>query len=1128
MQILVLGMHRSGTSAVARILNLMGTYFTHEDAAMLPTAANPKGYWEREDVRQLNDQVISSLIMSWDNISDYDTSSLTEEVRQQVAPTVQKIIFNLESHRPWMIKDPRLCLLLPLWQPWLEVPVCVYVYRSPIQVAQSLQKREGFPLMLGIALWEKYNLYGLTYSADFPRILVSHQDLMSNPVTTVKKLYQDLLECEVQGLRLPSDKEIRAFIDPSLFHARGDTNLQNVHINHQQAWLTEAFDNGTIFQLAPLPSLSAGAVEVLQEYKNKLVTAQEMLMLRDEIGKRDQAIIQRDQTIGQRDQTIIQRDQDLAQRQAELTQTAEILAQRNVEVPRLERELQQRIIEINDLREELKVVKQTSATETARQQTQLTHYQRLVLTAETQALALKQEFNELVTAHSQVKTELLTVKEETQQQLAATQKQTIEQTQTLVDHHQRQIAALTANQHKLLHWFQALDDDVQATFDSLTWRAGNVFTRIMLALMLKKPGLTAQDHIEEIRGVVAQLKTEMSIEPPPILPRLAKSSRMGKSLETSPKTRQMVVALPKRQQIIVQPDHDPRDYPRWIQKYDTVTSKTTERMQQRIMQWDYQPLISIVMPTYNTDKRWLQLAVNSVKQQIYTRWELCIADDASTLSSVKQMLEEYATKDPRIKVIFRTENGHISAASNTALEMVSGDLVTFLDHDDMLAPTALFWVVQDLIDYPETMLWYSDEDKINENNDRHDPYFKSDWNPDLFLSHNLITHLAVYRTSLVQTLRGFREGFEGAQDYDLALRAVEIINPAQIRHIPRVLYHWRTIVGSTAVRPEEKPYALIAAQRAISEYLARRNIKANVMESPEVRGTTRVQYHLPTHSPLVSLIIPTRNELPLLHQCLESIYQKTDYLNFEILIINNASDDPATLEYFRQLEQDKRAQIIDYPYPFNYADMNNFAVTHAQGELIGLLNNDLTVINREWLSEMVSHALRPEVGAVGARLWYPNNTLQHGGVILGIGGVAGHSHKGLPRGQVGYLGRAALIQNFSAVTGACLVMRKANFLLVDGLDAENLTTAFNDVDLCLKMNQYNLRIVWTPYAELYHHESASRGYEDTPEKLARFEKERAYMKSQWPCFIAADPAYSPNLTLETQDFAYAWPPRVGN
>lgn len=1116
MQMIVLGMHRSGTSMVARLLNMMGAYFSLESNTMRPTVANPKGYWEREDIRCLNDRVMSSLGMSWDNISDFETSLLTEEVQQAIEEDIQKIIFGLDAHRPWMIKDPRLCLLLPLWKPFFEVPVCIYVYRSPIQTAQSLFKRENFPLMLGLALWEKYTLYGLFNSLQFPRILVSHDELIHHPVEATKKLYQDLLDCEVRGIHLPSDKEIRAFIEPKFFHQRGDIHLQNAYINPQQMALVEAFETGTIFQFLPLPSLSLGATEILSEYKDKLCSTQESLMLQEEIGKRDQVIQHQEAELAQKGQEIIWFSQEIEQHHAEVLRQREDIIQRDQKIVDLNQEM-------NELKNMLGLIKQTFETESTRYKLQISNYQHRLLEFENQTISLKQEMNDLINQQRGIHEQFT----ETHHQLIQTQNLLASTEQSLEDKNHR-VAALTTQLHqrnqwlqRLFHWTEALYQDIQAVFDSLTWRSGNILTQGILTLSFRKAGLTAKDHIEDMMTQIKVLKTEFSSSGEErIVPRSSKTVQSGMPSSLNLPT------LPKRQSIIIQTEHDPRDYPRWILQYDTLIKKNIDKMKQHIAQWEYHPVISIVMPTYNTDERWLRAAIESVKAQIYPHWELCIADDASTQSQVRRILDEYAQSDSRIKVVFRTENGHISVASNSALELVTGEFVTFLDHDDLLSPHALFWVVQDIIHYPEAMLWYSDEDKINEKGERHDPYFKCDWNPDLFLSHNLITHLAVYRTSLVNKIQGFRAGFEGAQDYDLALRAIDQISFLQIRHIPRILYHWRTIQGSTAVAPEEKPYAIIAAQKAINEYLGRRNVAARAMESPDIRGTIRVKYELPVHCPLVSLIIPTRNRLDLLRRCVESILHKTDYPHFEILIVDNESDDQETLDYMQQLEQNNQARIIDYPYPFHYADMNNRAVSHAHGEVIGLLNNDLEVINRDWLSEMVSHTLRPEVGIVGARLWYPDHTLQHGGVILGIGGVAGHSHKGLPRGDAGYFGRAGLIQNFSAVTGACMLMRRTTFLKVGGLDAENLSTAFNDVDLCLKMNQYNLRIVWTPYAELYHHESASRGYEDTPEKMARFEKERTYMKGRWPQFIMADPAYSPNLTLETQDFAYAWPPRV--
>jgi len=384
----------------------------------------------------------------------------------------------------------------------------------------------------------------------------------------------------------------------------------------------------------------------------------------------------------------------------------------------------------------------------------------------------------------------------------------------------------------------------------------------------------------------------------------------------------------------------------------------------------------------------------------------------------------------------------------------------------------------------------------------------------------------VYRTETIKRVGGFREGFEGSQDYDLALRVIDAIRPEQIRHIPRVLYHWRILPGSTSLAIGEKSYATDAARRAIADHLARQGTAAEVSDEDTGPGMYRVRYRLPADPPLVSLIIPTRNGLALLRQCVESILAKTSYPNYEILIVDNGSDDEATLAYLADLENGNHARILRDPRPFNYSALNNAAVREARGELIGLLNNDLEVITPDWLDELVSHALRPGIGAVGARLWYPDDTLQHGGVLL-IGGVAAHAHRKQRKDCAGYAGRASLIQNFSAVTAACLVIRKATFEEVGGFD-ETLAVTFNDVDLCLKIRALGYRNQWTPHAELYHHESVTRGIDDTPEKRARFAAERSLMQQRWGDLLRNDPAYNPNLTLDRENFGLAWPPRSGS
>jgi len=566
------------------------------------------------------------------------------------------------------------------------------------------------------------------------------------------------------------------------------------------------------------------------------------------------------------------------------------------------------------------------------------------------------------------------------------------------------------------------------------------------------------------------------------------------------------------------------DYAEWVSRYDTMTDKHRALIGKKVEEMQVSPLISLVMPTYNPNPAWLKEAIESVQNQIYPNWELCIADDASTNSEVKLMLENYAEEDERIKVVFRTINGHISAASNSALELVTGDWVALLDHDDLLSEHALFWVARAIHQSPDAGIIYSDEDKVDESGHRTAPYFKTDWNPDLFLSHNHICHLGVYRASLVSKVHGFREGYEGAQDYDLALRCMEHLRSEQIIHIPKVLYHWRIHEGSTALAGSEKNYALVAGKKALDDHFKRCEINAKA-ELLHV-GMYRVHYELPALLPLVTIIIPTYNGLVLLQQCIESIVSRTTYSRYEIIIIDNNSDDPETLQYLKGVARSENIQVMRDPRPFNYSQLNNSAVEKAQGEYVLLMNNDIEVITPDWLSEMVSVAIQEGVGCVGARLWYPDDTLQHGGVILGLGGVAGHSHKHLRREERGYFIRAKLIQSLSAVTAACLLVHKDIYQQVDGLNEKHLTVAFNDVDFCLKVRRAGYRNVWTPYAELYHHESATRGYEDSLEKKKRFSKEVQYMKEYWGEELLIDPNYSPNLTLDFEDFSLAWPPRV--
>ncbi len=556
-------------------------------------------------------------------------------------------------------------------------------------------------------------------------------------------------------------------------------------------------------------------------------------------------------------------------------------------------------------------------------------------------------------------------------------------------------------------------------------------------------------------------------------------------------------------------------YQRWIARNERHDDDAMEALGAVVAQATLQPLISVIMPVYNTPATLLRQTIESVLDQVYANWELCVADDCSPDASVRQMLEAYARRDARIRLAFRQSNGHISEASNTALGLASGEWAAMLDHDDILSPDALAEVVLEINRHPHCEIIYSDEDKINLDDVRHDPYFKPDYSRELFRAQNYFNHLTVHRTANIRAVGGWRQGFEGSQDYDLNLRIIERVDAAAIRHIPKVLYHWRAHPGSTALAGSEKNYAFEAGLRALDEHIQRLGLAASV--EPMEGVYYRFRHALPAPAPLVSLIIPTRDRVDLLRACIDSILAKTTYANYEIVVVDNGSVEAETHAYFQELGQRANIRVLRYDAPFNFSKINNFAVAHCQGELVGLVNNDIVVISPEWLSEMVSWAAQPDIGCVGAKLYYPNETLQHGGVILGIGGVAGHSHKYCARGQAGYFSRLRLAHNVSAVTAACLLVRRAVYQAVGGLDGENLAVAFNDVDFCLRVRAAGYSNVWTPHAELYHFESVSRGADTDTEKLARFQREVSYMLGRWD--LSRDPFYSPNLSLTHEDFS---------
>lgn len=544
-------------------------------------------------------------------------------------------------------------------------------------------------------------------------------------------------------------------------------------------------------------------------------------------------------------------------------------------------------------------------------------------------------------------------------------------------------------------------------------------------------------------------------------------------------------------------------YQVWLQQH-VLTPEKIAAMKTEVESFTYIPIISILTPVYNIDETWLRKALDSVRTQIYPHWELFLVNDASTKPMVRQVLDAYAGLDPRIRVKHLARNEGIVSASNHALGLATGEFVGLMDHDDELSPDALFEVVKRLNDDPKLDLLYSDEDKLELSGRRVEPFFKPDWSPDLLLSMNYITHFSVFRRSVLQEIGGFRTGFDGSQDYDLILRCTE--RTQRIAHIPKVLYHWRKVSGSAAGSTTAKSFAYEAGRIALEDALKRRGYEGRVERT--LPGLYAVRCRLKA-SPLVSIIVPTKDRGLLLQQCLRSVEERNSYAPYEIVVVDNGSTEPEALKYLESVA--RKWRVFRYPGQFNFSAINNFGAAQAKGEYLVFLNNDTQVIQADWITAMLEHAQRPNVGAVGAKLLYPDGRIQHAGVVLGIGGLADHAFKYLPGSTPSYFGLTDVVRNCSAVTGACMMVSRMVFEEVRGFD-ERFRVAFNDIDCCLRLLQRGYLIVYTPLALLYHHESASRGrvYPQEDEEL---------MWKRWGDVIrAGDPYYNPNLTLSREDW----------
>ena len=553
------------------------------------------------------------------------------------------------------------------------------------------------------------------------------------------------------------------------------------------------------------------------------------------------------------------------------------------------------------------------------------------------------------------------------------------------------------------------------------------------------------------------------------------------------------------------------EYQEWYEKHKLSEE---ELARQRKKKWKDPVVISVLVPAYRTPEVFLKQMMESVLLQTYPYLELCIADGSGTDDSVEKVVKEYQKKDPRVRYRRLEKNEGIAGNTNAAIEMASGEYLALFDHDDLLSPNALFEVAS-AIEKEKADVIYTDEDKVTSDLKEHfQPHFKPDFNPDLLCANNYICHLFVVKRSLALKLGGQDPAYDGAQDYDFIFRCTE--NAEKIVHVAKILYHWRVHQASTADNPSSKLYAFDAGKRAIEAHLARTGAKAEVSHTKDL-GFYRVKYQV-QGNPLVSIVIPNKDEKETLKKCLESIWKKTSYSNYEIILVENNSTTQEIRDYYKELDGKERVRVVYWDKEFNYSAINNFGISHAKGEYILCLNNDITVISPDWMEELLANCQRPEVGIVGARLYYPDNTIQHAGIVLGMGGCAGSLFVGLARSRGGYLHKAALQQDLSAVTAACFMVKKEVFEKAGGFE-EKLAVAFNDVDFCLKVRHAGYLVVYDPYAELYHHESKTRGYENTEAKKRRFQEEIEYMRCHWMPDILRDPYYNENLSLKASDYS---------
>lgn len=1023
-QILVLGMHRSGTSALTRLLSLMGAWLG-DDADLLPPhpVDNPTGYWERRDILIAQDGFLDAAGYAWDRVADFDLGNVDEHLRQRLQAELTRIVAHFDTAgKVLTVKDPRLCLLLQIWQRVLDNPVFVVAVRDPREVAASMQHshRGVYTSHFLLALWEKYLRCALQALRGQSALFVSYEHLLADPPAESARLLAAFRAAGIKGIHPPSQEKIDAFFDRNLH--RSEVQPHAVLTPSQEAlfdWLAEQ-------------ARAAGSVEVVGFPEGSSP----------------------DPMLREFEETVAHQGGENADSGPVTERLMRIEARLSIGDTRIVDEVAARLAGVmNETHSRIAHIESALIEERARFAEQIAAQQQQVESVEAERTKLVLELGELRRETLQLAGEAGALRA---QNIALTGRAgALEQRST----------ALRAS----LSW--RVTAPVRWLADFLTLRVPRSFERALYAIYYAIPGLTD----ERKRRIILWFHNHASW--------LTRHTLSYRLLDQERKIENM---RPRPQRM------DAKHAARFLATLDNAVP------------------ISIVMPSYNVAPDMLTATVQSVLRQFYPHWQLCIVDDASTRADTREALADLEKRnDERILIrrLARHQGG--PGAFNAALQMATGQFVGFLAQDGLLTRDALLEIAR-IVSSEDVDLIYSDEDRIAADGTHYDPVFKPDFSPDLLLSTNYIGRFTVIRQSLIETLGGFRAAYEGAEDYDLILRATE--QTERVTHIPMVLYHGRQ--SSPAQDHVARPDAALVAGRALQESLIRRSIDASVQPGP-LPETWHVRRAI-RGNPLVSILVPFRDNPELLASCVASILDKTRYRNWEFIGIDNGSVKPETHDLMRSLEQrDSRIRFVRHDVPFNYSAIMNFGVSQSQGEHLLLLNDDTDIISADWLEALLEHSQRPEVGVAGAKLLYPDDTFQHGGVIVGLGGVAGHSHWKLADRYAGYCARAQIIQNTSAVTFACAMIRREVFDELDGLNERDLTIAYNDIDFCLRAREAGYLVVYTPCAALYHHESKTRGLDAlSSEKQARYEAEIRYMQQRHADLLGkGDPYYNVNLSL---------------